>query len=204
MHTSPRTPTSSRPYPRALRLFVAFLIPPEVADACARLGQGLPERATKRVRPELMHLTLAFIGWVQDPVADAARAAVAEAAAGIHAFRARLGTAGAFPSERRPRVVWVGLGEGADAVRAAAGGVRAALSARAVPFDDAPPVAHVTIARVRGTATPDERRSVATAVVSLGHVPQLAFDVTDLHLMRSVLSPRGPTYTGVASAPLRG
>ena len=152
-----------------------------------------------------MHLTLAFIGEVPTPTVEAARDAVASAAAQIAPFRALLGRAGAFPNERRPRVLWVGLGAGAEEVAAAAERVRAALAVRRVRYEEAPAIAHITIGRVRERAGPEEREAVAGAFQSLRDaVPALAFDITALHLMRSVLSPKGPTYTSLAGAPLGG
>lgn len=148
-----------------------------------------------------MHLTLAFIGWIDH--ADEASAALADAARALRPFAARLGAAGAFPNERRPRVVWVGLAEGAEEVREAAARVRSALAERSVPFDDAPAAAHVTIARLRDRATAVERGAVGAALAALREtVPALAFTVTEAHLFESTLSPRGPTYTTVARAAL--
>lgn len=150
-----------------------------------------------------MHLTLAFLGEVPEPTLEAARAAVAAAADQIGPFRALLGRAGAFPNERRPRVVWVGLDAGAEEVGAAALRVRAALAERRVPFDDADALAHITIGRVRERAGPEERLAVADAFRSLREaVPALAFEIAALHLVQSVLSKRGPTYASIAEARL--
>lgn len=186
-----------------MRLFVAFPIPREVAEACAALGARLPDSAMKRVRPELMHLTLAFIGEVPDGTAEAAARAIAEAATRITVFGARLGRAGAFPSERAPRVVWVGLAEGEPQVRQAALVVRAELTKRSVPYDDAPPVGHVTVARLRERVTPQERAALRDAFAAHGgDIPPLDFAVVEAHLVRSVLARSGPTYTTIARAVL--
>lgn len=150
-----------------------------------------------------MHLTLAFIGEVAEDVATAAAEAVAEAAPGVPAFRARLGKVGAFPTARSPRVVWVGLAEGTEGVREAALRVRAALARRRVPFDVAPPVAHVTVARLRDRVTPAERGAVRDALAGVaGQVRPLEFAIAEMHLMRSVLARSGPTYSTVTRAPL--
>lgn len=182
-----------------MRLFVAFPLSREIADACAALGLRLPESAVKRVRPELMHLTLAFIGEVPDETARAAASAVADAAARIAPFRARLAHAGSFPSERSPRVVWVGLAEGEEEVREAALKVRAELARRDVRYDDAPPVAHITVARLREGVAARERAAVREAFAAHAvDVPTLDFEVVEAHLMRSVLARSGPTYTTIA------
>ncbi len=199
---------TARPAPRAssltnLRLFIALAVPDDVARACASLAAQLPERGLKRIAPELMHLTLAFIGHVPESRVAPAQAALRAACADRPAIAARLGSLGAFPNARRPRVVWVGLAEGADGVRASALAVRSELAGNGVPFDDAPPVAHLTLARLRDDVTAAERSALAAAVAALAaDVPALAFRIGEAILFESRLSPRGPTYLPVARVPL--
>ena len=142
-----------------------------------------------------MHLTLAFIGYVPDARLDAAAEALGAAAADRSVIHCRLGSLGAFPNPRRPRVVWVGLAEGAESVTASALAVRRELAARDVPFDDAPPVAHLTIGRLRDDVTGAERSALAQAVAGeAARVPPLDFDIDSTVLFESRLSPRGPSY----------
>jgi len=171
-----------------------------VAAACAALATGLPSPSLKRVAPELMHLTLAFVGNVPETTVAPATAAL-ETLAASGAIAARLGDPGAFPTPTRPRVVWVGLAEGADAVRDRAVHLRAALVAGQVPFDDAPPVAHLTVARVRDDVTAQDRRALAEAVRAATIQP-LAFRIDEARLYESRLSPKGPTYRPLASVTL--
>lgn len=185
-----------------MRLFVALVVPDDVARACAAIGERLPAPELKRVAPRLMHLTLAFIGHVPEARASDARAAL-ESLAGAGSVDARLGGLGGFPNAHRPRVVWAGLAEGADAVRERAVRVREGLRAREVPFDDAPPVAHLTIARMRDAATAGERAELGQAVARLtADLPGMSFRIEEAILFESRLSPRGPAYLTVARVPL--
>lgn len=151
-----------------------------------------------------MHLTLAFVGEVPEDVARRATEAVRAAASSLAPFRALLGELGAFPSERRPRVVWAGMREGEREVRDAALAVRAALRERGVRFDDNDPTPHLTIARLRDDATAEDRAAVAAALGrNRAALSALAlFEVREIHLMRSVLARSGPTYMPLATAPL--
>src|SRR5260221_14159282 len=96
-----------------MRLFIAVPLPKEIADrAAACLPPALP--ALKPVRPALLHVTLAFLGWVADErLADAAAAARA-AATGKAPFELSFDHAGRFPATGRPRTIWLGAGVGAD------------------------------------------------------------------------------------------
>jgi 2'-5' RNA ligase len=183
-----------------VRLFIAVPLPPELADrAAALLPAALP--ALKRVRPELMHLTLAFLGWTRDDrlddVIEAARAGVA----GHSSFDLAFAGAGHFPATGRPRVVWLGIGEGKEPLDGLAESVGAELRRRGLAFDDRPFAPHLTLARVRDDATGPEARTVAAAVGSVT-LPDLRTHVDRIAVVESVLSPKGPRYTARAEAPL--
>ncbi len=167
------------------------------------MAARLPSAGLKRVAPQLLHFTLAFIGYVPEARLDPAQIALRAALADRPAIRARLGNLGAFPNARRPRVVWVGLAEGAVEARTYALAVRQELAAREVPFDDAPPVAHLTIARLRDDVGGVDRSALAQAVTALAsEVPPLAFRLDTAVLFESRLSPRGPTYLPLREVPL--
>jgi 2'-5' RNA ligase len=103
------------------------------------------------VAPENFHLTVAFLGGVDgDRVADVI-AAVGSVAPSLSPISVPMNAIGAFPNERRPRVVWVGSGVPVPAFGRLCGVVRSALAALDFSFDrHADP--HVTIARANGTA----------------------------------------------------
>jgi len=183
-----------------MRLFVAVPLPQAFTDrAAALLPAALP--ALKRVRPELMHVTLAFLGWTADEqlgaVVDAARAA----AAGREAFDLAFAGAGRFPASGRPRVVWLGIEEGLGPLAALAGRVTAELRRRDLKFDDRAFAPHLTLARVRPEASGPEGRTIVATVDALAR-PDLRTRVDRISVVESVLSPKGPRYTARAEAPL--
>ena len=182
-----------------MRLFIAVPLPKELTDRAAALLPALP--AVRRVQPELMHVTLAFLGWTPDAQLDGA-VDVARAAAAEHsAFDLAFGGAGRFPASGRPRVVWLGVGVGADALVALAGSVTGQLRRHQIAFDDRPFEPHLTLARVRTDATGPEARTLAAAVDGLA-VPDLRTRVDRIAVVESLLSPKGPRYTARAELPL--
>ena len=183
-----------------MRLFVAVPLPSELTDrAAALLPAALP--AIKPVRSDLMHITLAFLGWTPDEQLDAVVAGAREAAEGQCAFDLSFATAGRFPATGRPRVVWLGIGEGQPALATLATRVAAALRARELKFDDRPFAPHLTLARVRDEATGPESRTIAAAVEAVD-VPELRTRVDRIAVVESVLSPKGPRYTARAEVSL--
>ena len=183
-----------------MRLFIAVPLPPELADrAAALLPPALP--GLKRVRPELMHVTLAFLGWTADDRLPAVVEAARAAAVGQPAFDLTFGPAGRFPASGRPRVVWLGVADGGPALAALAAEVAGELRARELRFDDRPFAAHLTLARVAPDASAEEARAVGTAVQRLP-VLELRARVDRMAVVQSVLSRKGPRYTELAAAPL--
>ena len=182
-----------------MRLFAAVPIPRETAAQADRL---LPDvAALRRVAPELMHVTLAFLGSVPDSAVAAASDAVADAAAGQRAFPVVLSAIGRFPATGAPRIVWIGAEEGAADLIRLAERLRSALTRRQLPFDEKPFRPHVTLARVREGADRASERAIAASVARVKG-PRLQFRADRVLLLESALSPKGPRYTPRATVPL--
>jgi 2'-5' RNA ligase len=182
-----------------VRLFVALSLPPEIASAAAALLPDLP--GLRSVRPELLHITLAFIGQAGDERLADVLAACAEAASPHVPFTVTLDRAGRFPDTGAPRVAWLGMGEGATESASLAAAIRRALAARGVPFDDKPFRAHVTLARVRDDVDRPTARAIAAAIEGLRVLP-MRFTAETLIPFESVLSSKGPRYTARATVRL--
>ena len=136
-----------------VRLFVAFELPPEVqsriAARTAPLRAELP--AASWVPAERLHLTLVFLGEVEESRLDALGEALRPAFGAAPRLRLRLAGAGTFPPGRPARVAWIGVeASGEDTLVAIERVVRAALAPildRAL--EERPYHAHVTVARPR-------------------------------------------------------
>ena len=92
------------------RLFIAVEI-----DEAVRRGLGALQRALtapaahiKWVRPENMHLTLAFLGDTEPDVAAQVKALMDQAAAAMAPLTVEVAGLGFFGSPRAPRVIWAG------------------------------------------------------------------------------------------------
>ena len=147
------------------------------------------------------HLTLRFLGDVLPSRIGDLEQAIASASAGHRPFRARLGGVGAFPTADRPRVVWIGVIEGAENLVRLATDVGVALDTLGWRGDGRPFVPHVTAFRVRG------RDDAEAARTWLGANADREFGegiVDAVHLKESTLTPRGAQHRTVRSFPLAG
>jgi RNA 2',3'-cyclic 3'-phosphodiesterase len=139
------------------RLFVAVPLPTEATDALVGVvdeiralaiqGRG---RDVRWVRMDGLHLTLRFLGpTMEDRVAPTVEA-VRAAATSIRPFEIVLGRAGAFPSEARPRAIWVDVIGGAEQLGIAASIVDASLATAGWDIEERPFRPHLTLARSDG------------------------------------------------------
>lgn len=117
-------------------------------------AEGVPGggRDVRWVRLDGLHMTLRFLGPTMEDRVSLARDAVRETAADHGPFSVTLGGAGMFPTGGRPRALWLGVREGADALANLAKGVDRALVDRGWPADTRPFRAHLTLARADGVA----------------------------------------------------
>lgn len=168
---------------------LATLIPPDL-------------RGLKPVAPELMHITLAFIGWSEESRMPVATRAVEEAASQAAPFEVQVERVGRFPPTGRPRVIWVGT-TAEERILALGERVRDALAESSVPFDQKPLRPHITLARVREGVDVQDARAIGSAVARARVQAGLAFPAEEIHVMQSTLTPKGPRYASRAVLPLK-
>jgi 2'-5' RNA ligase len=175
-----------------VRLFVAVDVPDAIKDAVERdvvapLRDGVP--GARWSRPEGRHLTLKFLGEVADERVGGVMGALEKAASTQSGFDAAFDVLGGFPNLRRPRVLWIGIGPGAEQLASLAGAVENALQPLGFPGEDRPFRGHFTLARF-----PTQRSVESLPAVDLPNDP---WRVDEVVLFRSQLHPKGARYTAL-------
>jgi 2'-5' RNA ligase len=190
------------------RLFVGVELESEPKHAAAAASDALRQAIARARIPiaarwvpfENLHITLWFIGEVSDDRARSVHAALAPPFP-LPPFSIGLAGFGAFPAGGAPRVLWMGLVEGLDHLRA----LYAETGRRLAPLGFEPEhreySAHLTLARVKdGPPRPTRdrfRQLLRDATVHGGRSR-----VTAVTLFRSRLSPKGATYEPSLRVPL--
>ena len=185
------------------RLFVAAWLPAAVRAEAAEVSERL--RATgadvRWVPPENLHVTLRFLGDVEDDRVDGLVGCLSRAFAACEPFGIRLSGLGRFPPRGAPRVVWVGMESGKREIASLASITEKALLAEGFldRIEERPFRAHVTLGRPRSS------RGVGRLLDLLEELP---FDgrthlFEEVRLVESRLSPRGAKYHAVARFPVR-
>ncbi len=168
------------------RLFVAIDLPEEVKNEVAAIGRDLP--GARRVPTEQLHLTLRFIGDLDDETCTAVRKALAGVKG--ESFPLTLRGVGHFPPGKHPRVLWVGFEESMPLMELQQQ-VELALMEAGIPPDERKFSPHLTLARLKETP-PGRITALEERFKDFGAAP---FVVTEFYLYSSVLTRSGAIHT---------
>jgi 2'-5' RNA ligase len=187
-----------------LRLFVACELPDDVRRALGDLQDSLRSSlgSTTRlrwVRPEGIHVTLKFLGGVEESRVPSIASALS---AHIEPFRVEIRPAavGGFGGARL-RIIWAGLDGDVESLTALAGRVEAALEPLGFPREQRAFAAHLTLARIPEEVPPSERRRLAGLLSDYQPPPMPAMTLTEVALMQSSLRRGGAVYHKMDSFP---
>ncbi len=138
-----------------IRLFVGVRISVAAAEAIAGAARALHEPIRDEglspawVPPANYHITLKFLGWTEFPMIGAIGDELRPALAGATAFEIENAGLGAFPTQRRARVLWAGARDPGGRIADLAARVDATAERLGFPAEARPFHPHVTMARLR-------------------------------------------------------
>ena len=180
-----------------IRAFIAIDLPESIQ---ARLEDVLDkvktpgDKAVRWVPAANIHLTIKFLGDVSPANLELHTRLLKAEVSRFRPFEICVGTLGAFPSIRRPRVIWVGV-EAPPTLAAMQRAIETETVRLGYAAEDRPFSPHLTLGRVAHNASPDEVRKVADTLVSV-KVGELGRATVDsVRLFRSDLQPGGAVYT---------
>lgn len=174
------------------RLFSGLELPQALCTRLSFIRASLP--GSRWISPENYHITLRFIGDVDDAVAD--DFAYALRSATYPSFSLRLLGLGAFGHEK-PRSLWAGL-EASTALTHLYNTHDTAARRVGLPAEGRNFTPHVTLARLKGTRSGD----VARFLESFGDFASEPFQVNRFVLFSSRPGRGGGPYVVEASYPL--
>ncbi len=186
-----------------IRTFIACEISPKLRERLGREMGRLREAAplVAWVKPENVHLTLKFLGDVkEDDLGELFEELEAEAE-GFGPFSLEVRGVGAFPNWRNPRVVWAGMGEGAEEAVRLAGLVEDLCVDLGYEAEHRPFRPHLTLGRVK---IPAHGHGLEGAAREMGGIPFGHIDVDEVVVYMSSLRRTGPVYSPMARFELRG
>jgi RNA 2',3'-cyclic 3'-phosphodiesterase len=185
-----------------MRTFIALEPPPELRTAVGELNAALKSRLAnmKWVKPNLVHLTLRFLGEIEPGRIGALNQAVADAAGEIGSFELNVTEIGHFGSALNPRVLWLGLAASSN-LSSLAAGLEASLESAGFGRADKPFRAHLTLARAGRRPGPAMDWD-AVAGATPPRWPH--WSVGAISVIKSTLTPSGPLYKTLSIHELTG
>lgn len=187
-----------------VRTFVAVEIPGEVKSRAAQLIERLQAAPAnvKWVAPEDMHWTLKFLGDVDMLEIPEVCRAVKRAAEPLRPFDVEARGAGAFPDCDNPRTLWVGVGEGAEAMIELHEALERELGGLGYREENRRFRPHLTIGRVRQSPVGIEQ--LGRLVEENAGFESGLSTVYEVTVFASQLGREGPTYEPLCHADLKG
>lgn len=178
-----------------IRLFVAVDLPDSTKDQLMSISQGIS--GARWLPRNEMHLTVRFIGEVEDATYRAIRTALGAVRA--EPFTIALKGVGQFPPKGAPRVVWVGVDQ-PPGLLALYDTVESKLTGLGLPPEGRAFMPHITLARVKTPPLPEAIRQYMSKNAGFVTPP---IPVNAFVLYSSFLRPDGPFYRHEGVYPLQ-
>lgn len=186
-----------------MRLFIALTLPKRERTRIHRAAQVLRERNLPVAWTELddYHLTLKFLGEVRGPRRAPVEHVLEKVAAETPPFDVTLRGFGAFPTIRKPRVLWIGA-QATPELRCLKQDLEWGLAEHGFERETRAFHPHVTLGRAAEEGGAGAFRGLDDVVAELAHTS--TFTVRSLDLMRSKLTKSGPRYSVERTIKLTG
>lgn len=184
---------------KTIRTFIAIEIPKTIISKIRELQEGIKAYAFKIrwVRAENIHLTLKFLGDVEEVKINEIAKAVFKTVEGYSPISLQARGIGVFPGVKRPRVLWVGLTGQLEALVRLQKTLDENLMALGFSREERPFKGHLTMGRIKDKV---DVKKFGDALMAFRSFESETFTAGQVILYKSELKPSGAVYTELASA----
>ena len=189
-----------------IRAFIAIELPEELQQqldiVSAHLMSKMENLPVRWVPAKNIHLTLKFLGDVSTSSLDVLTKLIESETGEYRTFEISVGGLGAFPNDKRPRVIWIGI-EAPPELLAVQRAIEIETGRLGYSSDQRPFTPHLTLGRVPRNANPQDVRGISKELMkeSVGFLG--AARVHEIHLFKSELRPSGAIYTKLHTVTLQ-
>lgn len=183
----------------AIRSFIAIDLNPDIQRKLGEVIHQLKPATANVVRwvPENnIHITLKFLGDTSPANVEILKKILTVEANQVQPFDLQIEGVGAFPSIRRPRVIWVGV-ETPPVLLALQRAIDVETQRLGYTPEDRPFSPHLTLGRLAHNASPEEIRQVGDLLAASKVSISASVHVKTVVLFRSDLQPGGAVYTPI-------
>ncbi|MBI5194612.1 MAG: RNA 2',3'-cyclic phosphodiesterase [Nitrospirae bacterium] len=204
-----------------MRCFISIAIPEDIKKKMSAIQERMKRSGAdvSWTKPDGMHLTLKFLGEIEEKRVAKIETAMNIACAGITPFSLQVSGIGVFPPPppipplnkggvggvvsrgRHPRVMWIGLNENGNNLIKIQRGIEYQLEEIGFPAEKRRFSPHITLGRVRS----NRNLSQLSAIMDGDRNTEIGgFSVSAVHLIKSDLRPEGALYTELYLLQLKG
>lgn len=181
-----------------MRAFISLELPEEIKSEVSKIQKELAQAGAqaKWVKPEITHLTLAFLGSITPDKVEPIGNILEVAASQIKPAQLHFLKIGCFPSPTKARIVFIDLGGELGKLNALDLKMRKGLKKERIWFDKKPFVSHITLGRIK-------RKQNLTEIIRKIKIKNVKFTASEIALTKSTLTESGPIYTKIKHISLR-
>jgi 2'-5' RNA ligase len=185
-----------------LRSFIAIELPDTVKAALLSLQQELKTcgAGVRWVKPEGVHLTLKFLGDIEEKLVDGIVETLKGTCRKFQKFNCEVRGVGVFPGIKVPRVLWAGI-EDHDKLKLIQQEIDTGMSSLGFEREGRKFTPHLTLGRFR---TSEGKMALLNKMQVYKELNLGIIDVNHISLMKSDLGPAGAKYTRIAEIPFGG
>lgn len=187
-----------------MRTFLAIELPSSIKEELSRRQSSLqrsladlPGETCRWTRPQHFHLTLRFLGEIDESQRSDLTERLAHTLPSHSRFSLTLGEIGAFPRMGEPSVLWVGIDGDREHLDSLQRSIEAIVVQVGMKGESRPYRPHLTLARLGPRIEPESKQAIGRRLRegSLFGQEALSWRVDEVALIRSDLSPQGVRYT---------
>jgi 2'-5' RNA ligase len=181
-----------------MRIFIALALPKEIKTEIERIQKELKKTGVQArwVKPEITHLTLAFLGSISSEKIDSIGKILKKTAGQIKPLRLSLNQISCFPKPSQPRIVLADLKGDLGKLNGLAAEIRKGLKKEKVFFDQKPFKTHITLGRIK-------KRQNLKEIIKKMKVKKQGFFAEKVILFESTLTQTGPVYHSLKEVSLK-
>jgi 2'-5' RNA ligase len=185
-----------------MRIFIAVELNSEVKNKINEVVSSIKNYnlPVKWVEKDNLHITLKFLGEVKENKINDLTKLLKNEVEKNNRFTLKVEGLGAFPNNKKPRVIWVGTTDGKDKICDIAQKLEESLPKNGFGKKEEKPFSsHITIGRVKEVG---KLSDFSTVLPKLDNLSFGVVEVNSINLMKSALTPKGPIYEVVAKISL--
>ncbi len=188
--------------PDIIRTFIGFELPEKIRSFISSIQEDLKSNGfdARWVQPTKIHLTLKFLGNINEDDTQKVGAAIFKSAADYAPISLAAKGIGAFPGINRPRVLWIGIKGQIDMLIQLQRSLDDKLEKIGFSKENRPFKGHLTLARVKGRIN---QAKLINAIKKYGELESEPFIADNIILFKSDLKSTGAVYTKLISVSLK-